>query len=82
MKTIKLGDLARAYAEAEILMDLKRQATIERGRSTLYDLEVDFCESEIAASTTTQSALEHLEKAKLLDAICDAIISGQFSERK
>ena len=81
MKTIKLGKIARACAEADILLDLKRQATIERGRATLYDIEVDFCESDIAATETTKSALIHLEKAKLLEKICDAIIDGIFSER-
>ena len=56
--------LAKAYAEADMLNECRERAAHER-----YMFE---------STADSSSAMFHKEKAKLFDAICEAIIGGEL----
>lgn len=77
--SIKNENLAKAYAESELLIELRRMALIERGRAYLYDVESDLHErNSNSMNSAIIAALEHKEKADMLDRICEAIMAGEF----
>ena len=62
--------LARAYAESELLCEFRDRARHERAiiETAFSDYPID----------RLRSMREHEEKAKLFDAICEAIIGGEL----
>ena len=70
MATTREKTLARAYAESELLCEFRDRARHERSI-----IEADFIDYPINRLCFMR---EHDEKAKLFDAICEAIIAGEL----
>ena len=66
----KEESLAHAYAEAELLCEFRDRARMERMivETTFQDCPID----------RLRAMKEHEEKAKLFDAICEAILGGEL----
>ena len=77
--SITNDDLAHTYALADILLDLRKAAMIERGRAALYDAESDTHEvNSNSMHSAIIASLEHKHKAEILDKICEALLAGDI----